>query len=56
VLTGYLDHEVGEVAGQLRIGHHLPFRRQQLHVALDVEELLADQHEFPRQLDVVRVG
>ncbi len=27
-----LDHEVGEVSGQLRVRHHLPPRRQQLHV------------------------
>ena len=56
MLAAHLDHEVGEVARQLRIGHHLPLRGQQLHVALDVEELLADQHEFARQLDVVGVG
>ncbi|CMI16802.1 Uncharacterised protein [Mycobacterium tuberculosis] len=51
-----LDHEVGEISGQLRVRHHLPPRRQQLHVALHVQELLADQHQLAGQLDVVGVG
>ena len=56
LLAADLDHEVGEVSRQLRVGHHLPLRRQQLHVALDIEELLADQHQLARQLDVVGIG
>ena len=56
VLAADLDHEVGEVPGEFGIGHHLPFRRKQFHVALDIEELLTDQHQFARQCHVVGIG
>ena len=56
VIPADLHHEVGEISRELWVAHHLPLGRQQLHVPLDVEELLADQHQFARQLDVVDVG
>ena len=56
LLATDLHHEVGEVTGELRIAHHLPARGQQLHVALDVEELLSDEYQLAGQLDVVGLG